>query len=173
MRTAFLLGLGVLFAGSATAYAADSAPTPGKAVDYGPLAFFPERGKEQAQSTMLFPWAGKQVVLLTTKKDLDPKVIAVFLDRLDKGWKYYADVVGQSPRPGKLMNKKVTIAAVPDVRLTCGQGCGQIGATGIEVAGFHSGGYPPLAETPHGCPPHPIFRSGATQLRLRVPRSAL
>jgi hypothetical protein len=136
MRVVCLLVAYSLWVVDASAFADEPLPVPGMAVDYAPLAFFPKRWQEQKHSTQLVTWEGKQVVLLTPKKDLDPEVMAIFLERLDGGWKYYADMLGQSPRPAKLLNKKVTIAAVPDVRLTCGLGCGQVGATGIEIGGF-------------------------------------
>src|SRR5262245_51482429 len=82
------------------------APSPGQAIDYGPLAFFPSRWKDQGHSTALYPWEGKRVVLLTTTADLDRKVVGTFLDRLDAAWQYYADVVGRSPRPGKQIHGK-------------------------------------------------------------------
>jgi hypothetical protein len=91
---------------------------PGAAVDYGKLAFFPKRWKDGKVDTKLHPWQGKEVVLLTTKSDLDGKTMARFLQRLDGGWKLYADLVGQSPRPFKRVAGKPTIAAVPDASLT-------------------------------------------------------
>src|SRR4051812_28760519 len=57
---------------------------PGKAIDHKP--FFPERWKEHKASTRMYPWEGKKVVLLTTTPDLDPRVMARFLERLDAGW---------------------------------------------------------------------------------------
>lgn len=161
MRIAFLLGLALVFTvGDPANAVAPKPPAPGRAIDYGPMAFFPNRWKEQEHSTQLFPWEGKQVVLLTTKKDLDPKVIEVFLDRLDGGWKYYADMVGQSPRPGKLLKNKPTIAVVPDGRLTCGYGCGLVGATGIEVAGFDGSDYPLVVKNPKAFPHYYFYEMG-------------
>ncbi len=110
---------------------------PGEPIEYQP--FFPDRWKAKNQSMKLFPWEGEQVVLLTTTADFDPKTMATFLKRLDVGWKLYADLVGQSPRPFKQHNGKVTFACVPDASFTCGAGCGYMGMTGIEIAGFYRG----------------------------------
>lgn len=136
MRMALLLVASVGVALGSILPAAEPPAKPDMTIDYGPLAFFPQRWKDQKRSTELYPWTSEQVVLLTTKDDLDPAVMAIFLERLDGGWKYYADMLGQSPRPGKLLNKKPTIAAIPDASLSCGLGCGLVGATGIEIGGF-------------------------------------
>lgn len=159
MRTTFLIVLCIFVVAGTSASAAAPGPTPGMAIDYGPLSFFPPRWKEHHQNSQLFPWTGKQVVLLTVKKELDPAVMAVFLERLDGGWNYYADMLGQSPRPAKLLNDKVTIAAVPDGRLTCGIGCGMIGATGIEIAGFDND-YQRVTKNPNVFPHYYFYEMG-------------
>lgn len=69
---------------------------PGEPMEYQP--FYPDRWQAKNQSTKLFPWEGERVVLLTTTADLDPKTVATFLERLDVGWKLYADLVGQAKR---------------------------------------------------------------------------
>src|SRR4051812_28951201 len=101
MRVVWKLLVCLAFITAPRAPAAEPLPAPGMAVDYAPLAFFPKRWQEQKQSTQLYPWQGEQVVLLTPKQDLDPAVLAIFLERLDGGWKYYADMLGQAPRPAK------------------------------------------------------------------------
>jgi hypothetical protein len=115
---------------------------PGAAVDYSKIAFNPERWKEGGVSTQLVPWFGKQIVFLTTLSNLDYGVMGRFVGRLDAGWQLYADLTGRSPRLLKQLDAKATIAAVPDVSLTCGVGCGLIGATGVEVGGFYDRSYP-------------------------------
>ena len=141
-------------------YAQTAHPKPGQPVDYGPLAFYPERWQAHQQNTMLYPWEGKQLIFLTTKNDLDPKVMGIFLDRLDAAWSQYADMVGRSPNPYKLLNKKPLIAAVPDGRLTCGYGCGMVGATGIEVAAFYSFDYPQVTKQPKAFPHYYFYEMG-------------
>jgi len=131
------LALGFLVGGVLLAQPGDRIAKPGQAVDYRSQAFFPKRWEERKVSTKLFPWQGQQIVFLTTHADLDGKIMNRFLERLDAGWKLYADLVGRSPRPFKQIGGKPIIAAVPDAGLTCGLGCGYIGATGIEVANFY------------------------------------
>lgn len=159
MRSALLVS--VLAAVGAPANSAESTlPVAGEPVEYGRSAFFPERWREQKRDTKLFPWEGRQVVLLTTRKNLDPKVVAVFLDRLDGGWRYYANTVGQSPNPYNLVNGKPTIAAVPDDRLTCGYGCGLVGFTGIEVSAFDEIDYPLVARNAKAFPHYYFYEMG-------------
>ncbi|MBX2851593.1 MAG: hypothetical protein KTR15_07605 [Phycisphaeraceae bacterium] len=125
-----------------------SATEPGEPVDYKRLAFYADRWEKRDFSTRLVPWEGEQVVFLTTTKDFDPKVMQRLLDRLDGGWSHFHEIVGKSPRPRNLLNKKPTIAAVPDGRLTCGAGCGYVGATGIEVSLFYNRDYSVLRDQP-------------------------
>ena len=115
---------------------------PGEPVDYGKLAFYPERWEKHKLSTQLVPWEGRHVVLLTTRSDLDRAVMTRFVERLDGGWKLYADLVQSSPQPFKQIRGKPTIAALPRGDLSCGYGCGYIGVTGVEVAGFYDHDYP-------------------------------
>jgi hypothetical protein len=133
---------------------------PGEAVEYRDRAFFPRRWQERKLSTRLFPWEGDKVVFLTTKDDLDGEVMARFVGRLDAGWKRYADLVGKSPRPFKLVAGKPSIAAVPDAELTCGYGCGHVGATGIEVGGFYASDYPLVRKQPDAFPHYYFYEMG-------------
>ena len=115
---------------------------PGDAMQYKSLAFYPERWRENKVSTRLIPWEGKDIVFLTTNADFDHEVMARFVGRLDAAWKLYADLTGSRPERFRQFHDKPTIAAVPDASLTCGYGCGYVGATGIEVAGFYDTDYP-------------------------------
>ena len=124
----------------ATGYAGDLEP--GAAIDYRELAFNAKRWAEQKVPTTMYPWAGEKVVLLTTKDDLDPAVMTRFLERLDDGWRLYAELTGRTPRLYKKLHGKPTIAAIPKASLTCGYGCGFVGLTGIEVAGFYRTDFP-------------------------------
>ena len=121
------LGCGLLLAVAVAACpAAEPAKpaelTPGDPVEYGKLAFYPERWKKHKLSTQLVPWEGRHVVLLTTRSDLDRAVMTRFVERLDSGWKLYADMVQSSPAPFKQLRGKPTIAAVPRGDLSCGYG---------------------------------------------------
>ena len=139
---------------------AGEAVRPGPRVDYGRLAFYPQRWKKAEVDTRLVPWRGDHVVFLTTESDLDHKVVGRLLGRLDRGWELYARLTGRSPRPLKQIDGKPTIAAVPDSRLTCGYGCGFVGTTGIEVAGFYRSDYPLLKSKPEAMPHYYFYEMG-------------
>ena len=57
---------------------------PGEPVDYGKLAFYPERWEKHKLSTQLVPWDGQHVVLLTTT--LLITIRAVMTQFLSLGW---------------------------------------------------------------------------------------
>lgn len=120
--------------------------SPGEIVDYKP--FFPDlwKGKhtpwnEKTNSTRMYPWIGERVVFLTTDAKLDRKTMAVFLERLDGGWELFEKLIQHKPNSFKEFEGKPTIAAVPNAGFTCGYGCGYVGLTGIEVAGFYKSVY--------------------------------
>ncbi len=133
---------------------------PGEAMDYGKLAFFPQRWEDAQVSTKLIPWEGKQIVLLTTSRDFDAKVMARFVSRLDAGWKLYGDLTGRTPSPQRQFNGKATIAAVPNASLTCGYGCGYVGATGIEISGFYRKDYALVASDRDAFPHYLFYEMG-------------
>lgn len=108
---------------------------PGEPVRYQPM--YPDRWKQKGTSLDLFPWEGKHVIVLTTKKDLDPEVMQIFLDRLDAGWELYGKLVKSPPIRFGLIRGKATIAMVPDLSYTCGLGCGNVANTGVEIGGFY------------------------------------
>lgn len=129
---------------------------PGAPVDYAELAFEPSRWKEGGIDTEMVPWEGKHIVFLTTKAPLEAATVARFVGRMDAGWELYANLTGRSPSPHKELRGKPVIAAVPDAGLTCGYGCGFVGLTGIELAGFYADDYPLVAKSP-GAYPHYVF----------------
>ena len=129
---------------------------PGSPIDYAELAFEPERWKEKGISTQMIPWEGERLVFLTTTSDLDTGVLTRFVDRMDAGWKLYTDLTGRSPSPFKQVKGKPSIAAVPDGELTCGYGCGFIGCTGVEIAGFYANDYQLVGKSPKAFP-HYVF----------------
>lgn len=128
---------------------------PGDPIDISKLAFYPERWKKQGHALEMVPWEGKRVVFLTIGDSHDAKVMTAFLESLDQGWELYAKVTGQKPNSFKAVNGKVTIAAVPD-GMTCGYGCGYVGATGIEMTKFYRGQVPRLQKDPKAVP-HAYF----------------
>lgn len=131
---------------------------PGDPIDYQPM--FPEIWKEKGRAPRMVPWEGKNVVLLTMTADLDRKVMARFVERLDAGWTLYEGLIGKQPAPLRLHDGKPTIAAVPNPSYTCGMGCGYVGATGIEVGGFYDGDYPLVANQPEAFPHYYFYEMG-------------
>ena len=124
--------------------------------------FYPDKWKAKNHSTRMFSWEGEQIVLLTTTSDLDPKTMAVFVKQLDAGWKLCSDLVGQSPRPFREHNGKVTIAAVPDSSYTSGGLSAFLGMSGIEVGGFYApqGDYDQVHQNPERIPDGFFFGIG-------------
>ncbi len=149
----WFLGLFVpLFGGSAV--------KPGEPVDGSGIVFYPDRWRIGKHSMQLVPWRGSTVVLLTTRDDLDPQTMGRFLERLDAGWKTYTDLTGRSPRLFKQLDGKPTVVAVPSGGLTCGIGCGYLGASGIEVAGFYRSDYPLVASRRNDFPHYYFYEMG-------------
>jgi len=133
---------------------------PGAPIDYAKYAFEPKAWQERKLSMQLIPWTGKHVVFLTTDAKLDAGLMGLWVSRLDAGWQLYADLTGGKPEPFKQFEGKVTIAAVPSAELTCGAGCGFVGATGIELAMFYDDNYPQLKTRPKAMPHYVFYEMG-------------
>ena len=134
-----------------------AAPAPaevkaGAGLDYSKLAFYPKRWKEKKIDTVMFPWIGENVAFLTITDGFDPKVMTRFVGSLDQGWATYLKFTGKAPRLTRQVNGKPIIAAIPDGNLTCGAGCGYVGATGIEANYFYSSTYNNLQKNPKAIP---------------------
>jgi hypothetical protein len=141
--------------------AADVAPLkPGGQLDYSKFAFQPESWKKRGLSMQLTPWTGRNVVFLTTDDTLDPGLMGIWVSRLDAGWQVYSDLTGRVPSPERQIEGRVTIAAVPGYDLTCGAGCGYVGATGIELAMFYDDNYPELKTHPNAMPHYVFYEMG-------------
>lgn len=154
-----LLGLAAALVGRPQA--AEMAPLQsGSPVDYAPLAFQPETWKAKGRSTLLVPWAGSNVVFLTTPGDYDARLMAHWVGALDAGWALYADLTGRKPEPLKQLAGRATIAAVPDFDYTCGAGCGFVGASGIELAMFYRWNYPALQRDARAMPHYVFYEMG-------------
>jgi hypothetical protein len=134
--------------------------TPGPAIDYAPLAFQPQTWKAKAHSTLMLPWAGTNLVFLTTPGDYDGKLMARWVQQLDAGWTLYADLTGARPAAFKQLAGKATIAAVPDFDYTCGAGCGYLGQTGVELAMFYRWNYPALQRNADAMPHYVFYEMG-------------
>ncbi len=125
---------------------------PGEPFDYASMAFYPDRWKEQKLDAKMIPWEGKEVVVVTSETPLDGKVMGDFIKQLDGGWKLYREMVGETPRNFKVHKGKPTIVALPGDTLSCGYGCGMVGATGIEMTRFYTGHFPGVAKNPLDVP---------------------
>ena len=128
---------------------------PGEPIDYSKLAFYPERWKERGMDLELVPWEGEHIAFLTIGSDYGAETMGSLVKRLDSGWSLYRELTGRSPRPFRVVNGKATIAAVPG-GLTCGYGCGYLGATGIEMTDFYGGHLGRLQKDPKDVP-HAYF----------------
>jgi hypothetical protein len=86
----------------------------------------------QNAESLLQPWAGARVVLLTPSSALDPRLMQRLVSTLDGGYDYYRLVTGKEPsrHPVYTYQGKGTVASVAQ---TCGVACGKIGSTGIEM----------------------------------------
>lgn len=139
---------------------AAGAVEPGTPVECNDVVIYPERWIESNTSTMLFPWHGEEVVFLTTRDDVDREVMARLLSRLDGGWRLYADLTGRQPGRHKHLDGKPTMIAVPNAEFTCGYGCGYIGVTGIEYAGFYDEDVALLRSNPNAMPHYYFYEMG-------------
>lgn len=150
--------------GTVAATAGHAAPAepllPGDPVECREVIFNPGKWEERGHSTRLVPWTGRHVVLLTTNATLDPEVMGRFVARLDGAWKLYTELTGRSPARFKQLDGKPTIVAVPEGRLTCGYGCGYIGSTGIEIAGFYGHDYPLVSRQAEAFPHYYFYEMG-------------
>ncbi len=120
----------------------------------------PESWTRGGFSFELTPWRGKRVVFFTTSPQFDHKLMGIWVSRLDAGWQLYANLTGQLPRSFHQINGKPTIAAVPAYEVTCGAGCGYVGATGIELAMFYDHNYPELKSHPKAMPHYVFYEMG-------------
>ncbi len=133
---------------------------PGAPVDFAQLAIQPKAWEKRGLSLQLTPWTGKHVVFLTVDDTLDPVLIGRWVANLDAGWGLYRELTGRDPRPFRQIGGKATIAAVPGADLTCGLGCGYVGATGVELAMFYNHNYPQLKTHPKAMPHYVFYEMG-------------
>ncbi len=84
----------------------------------------------QGQRYTLYAYTGRSVALLAPRGDLDAATMTAIVAALDRAYDYYAQSTGRAPQPYRLYNGLLSIAVVAQ---TCGDGCGYLGATGIEL----------------------------------------
>jgi hypothetical protein len=104
-------------------------------ISYSPFFMNDSSYPYGGQPISRYAWEGRNVAVLTQKSDLNPGLMQLWVEALDKGWDYYAAATGRAPGTSPHQyHGKVTIAQVP---YTCGAGCGQVGARGIEADSAH------------------------------------
>lgn len=133
---------------------------PGTPINYAKVAFRPEQWTKQNLNPLLVPWSGKYVTFLTRSHEFDQSLMARWIQHLDQGWKLYSDLTQRTPTLHKHLDGKATIAAVPDASVTCGVGCGFVGATGIELAKFYQVDWPAFASNPSAMPHYVFYEMG-------------
>ncbi len=133
---------------------------PGAPINYAKVAFRPDEWAKQNLNPLLVPWTGQHTVFLVKDGDFDPTIMSRWVQRLDEGWQLYLSLTGRTPKLHKHLGGKPTIAAVQSSNLTCGVGCGFVGATGIELAKFHSQDWPNLLRDPDSMPHYAFYEMG-------------
>lgn len=141
---------------------------PGEPFDYAAMSFYPDRWEKQGlDEAPMVPWKGEHVALVTTQTELDPEVMQTFVGHLDAGWKLYAEICGEKPRPFKQVDGLATICALPARNLSCGYGCGYVGATGIEMIQFYNGHYKGAQKDPNNIPHAYFYEMGRNYFTYR------
>ncbi|MCC9642483.1 family 20 glycosylhydrolase [Rhodopirellula sp. JC740] len=149
IETTFLTLLLSLLAGPLLAEeGSDSQALTPVLADYAKLAFYPDRWKKAEADFEMLAWEGENVVFLTKKGNYSREELTAFVKRLDDGWGTYSELVGQQPRQFKAIHNKPVICALPQADLSCGHGCGYVGATGIEASAFYSTDLPNFQKDP-------------------------
>jgi len=105
-------------------------------------------------------WNGQHVTFLTLDDNLQKDIMISLVQKLDRGWETYREIVGTEPKLFKHHDGKPTLAAVPNPSFTCGAGCGYLGTTGIELALFYSRDYANLKKNPEACPHYMFYEMG-------------
>lgn len=172
--------MGLVFASIASPLAIAQQIAPGQLISYQPI--FPARWTARNPSTLMVPWEGEHVVLLTTDSNLDRQVMTSLVKKLDAQWKTCGELVGQTPPLTKRHNNKVTIATVTDPRMTMNffGGYGLYGAGGMELTGFYGpeGVYEQARRDPFYSPDYVLFLMGynhampMTRMTLAISGSA-
>ena len=88
----------------------------------------------KGQKFQLYPWEGRNVVLLTKTTNHSPEVMGRILYTLDKAFDTYRSTTQYSPSQARTFNSKLTIGVLAADEIGCGAACGFLGATGIELS---------------------------------------
>ncbi|MBI1369816.1 MAG: hypothetical protein GC162_14315 [Planctomycetes bacterium] len=86
----------------------------------------------QRDKLTLHAWVGEHVAVLTPTADLDAATMTKMVRGLDRVYAFYRTSTGRDPKAikTKMIDGRTTVAVVAK---TCGAGCGNVGATGIEM----------------------------------------
>ena len=84
----------------------------------------------QGEKVTRFAWLGRHVAIQTVREDLDPKTMKGLCDTFDKVYDYYHEATQREPEKAEIFQGHTTIT---EIEKTCGAGCGNMGATGIEI----------------------------------------
>ena len=84
----------------------------------------------RGEKVIRFAWLGKHVAFQTIRADLDAAAMKGLCDTFDKVYEFYRDATQRKPAKVKLYQGRATFTEIEN---TCGAGCGNIGATGIEI----------------------------------------
>ena len=79
----------------------------------------------------LYPWKGRNIVMLSQKNNLDTAIMNKWVRSLDNAYDYYKNITGKVPN---IISDKYyfNLRTIAQVNSTCGAGCGYIGSSGIE-----------------------------------------
>lgn len=78
----------------------------------------------------LYPYTGRNIVLLVTAEFYDPFILSKITNAIDLAYDFYKQATGRDPIPYRKYNGLTTVAMVDS---TCGAGCSYLGYTSIEL----------------------------------------
>ena len=82
----------------------------------------------------LYAWPGAKTAVLTASPALDPDTMQKLVSATDRAFAFYADQTGRVPAPAPPPTVPYKgLATIAEVAQTCGPGCANLGATGIEI----------------------------------------
>lgn len=85
----------------------------------------------QNNKELLYPWKGKNIIMLSQKNNLDTLIMSKWIKSLDRSYDYFKFVTGKDPKTFS-NNYIFNLRTIAQVNSTCGAGCGYLGASGIE-----------------------------------------
>ena len=149
-----------VFASTKTETQSEPAELKPAPVNYRPLAFYPDRWSKAGADFDMLAWEGRHIVFITKKGNYNTTNMTAFVRRLDEGWQTYSELIGQQPRKLKVWRDKPVICAIPKSGLSCGYGCGYVGATGIEASAFYQKDLPNFQRQPESFQHYYFYEMG-------------